>query len=260
MRENRLVEEILSPNFRQKLTRLIARKVADPMDVDEIVQDTLLSALDSLPGFKGQSQLFTWVGGIARHEIVDFYRRKKIKQIVFSKLPFLEKLVSQALGPELAYQELETKTKILATLKRLSEGYGFHAEAVEELKNLGTDLIITVDVGITSFKAFEKALELGVDVILTDHHLPADELPKALTIINPNQKDCSSDLGYLCGAGVAFYLLRAVKRAFYDDSELPKNEWDLKEVLEFFCIGTLTDMVPLVKDNRVLVKYGLKSL
>ena len=123
MRENRLVEEILSPNFRQKLTRLIARKVADPMDVDEIVQDTLLSALDSLPGFKGQSQLFTWVGGIARHEIVDFYRRKKIKQIVFSKLPFLEKLVSQALGPELAYQELETKTKILATLKRLSEGY-----------------------------------------------------------------------------------------------------------------------------------------
>lgn len=144
--------------------------------------------------------------------------------------------------------------------KRLSEGYGFHAEAVEELKNLGIDLIITVDVGITSFKAFEKALELGVDVILTDHHLPTDELPKALTIVNPNQKDCSSDLGYLCGAGVAFYLLRAVKRAFYDDPELPKNEWDLKEVLEFFCIGTLTDMVPLVKDNRVLVKYGLKSL
>jgi single-stranded-DNA-specific exonuclease len=144
--------------------------------------------------------------------------------------------------------------------KRLSEGYGFHAEAVEELKNLGISLIITVDVGITSFKAFEKALELGVDVILTDHHLPADELPKALTIVNPNQKACTSGLGYLCGAGVAFYLLRAVKRAFYDDPDLPKNEWDLKEVLEFFCIGTLTDMVPLIEDNRVLVKYGLKSL
>ncbi len=144
--------------------------------------------------------------------------------------------------------------------KRLSEGYGFHAEAVEELKNLGVSLIVTVDVGITSFKAFEKALELGVDVILTDHHLPADELPKALTIVNPNQKECDSGVGYLCGAGVAFYLLRAVKRAFYDDPDLPKNEWDLKEVLEFFCIGTLTDMVPLVEDNRVLVKYGLKVL
>lgn len=144
--------------------------------------------------------------------------------------------------------------------KRLSEGYGFHAEAVEELKNSGISLIITVDVGITSFKAFEKALELNVDVILTDHHLPADELPKAFTIVNPNQKDCRSGLGYLCGAGVAFYLLRAVKRAFYDDNDLPKNEWDLKEVLEFFCIGTLTDMVPLIGDNRVLVKYGLKTL
>ncbi len=144
--------------------------------------------------------------------------------------------------------------------KRLSEGYGFHANAVEELKNSGVSLIVTVDVGITSFKAFEKANELGVDAILTDHHLPAEELPKAFTIVNPNQKDCKSGLGYLCGAGVAFYLLRAVKRAFFDDSDLPKNEWDLKEVLEFFCIGTLTDMVPLIGDNRVLVKYGLKAL
>ena len=144
--------------------------------------------------------------------------------------------------------------------KRLSEGYGFHAEAVEELKKSGIGLIITVDVGITSFKAFEKALELNLDVILTDHHLPAEELPKAFSVVNPNQKDCKSGLGYLCGAGVAFYLLRAVKRAFFDDPSLPKNEWDLKEVLEFFCIGTLTDMVPLIGDNRVLVKLGLKTL
>ncbi len=144
--------------------------------------------------------------------------------------------------------------------RRLSEGYGFHAEAVQELKNLGITLIITVDVGITSFKAFEKARELGVDVILTDHHLPAEKLPDALVVVNPNQKDCTSGLGYLCGAGVAFYLLRALKRKFFEDVRLPKNEWDLKEVLEFFCIGTLTDMVPLIEDNRVLVKHGLIAL
>lgn len=144
--------------------------------------------------------------------------------------------------------------------KRLSEGYGFHAEAVEELVHLGITLIITVDVGITSFKAFEKAKELGIDVILTDHHLPAEKLPQALTIVNPNQAECSSGLGYLCGAGVAFYLLRAVKRSFFNDPDLPKNNWDLKEVLEFFCIGTLTDMVPLVGDNRILVKLGLKII
>ncbi len=144
--------------------------------------------------------------------------------------------------------------------RRLSEGYGFHAEAVEELKNIGISLIITVDVGITSFKAFEKANELGVDVILTDHHLPAEKLPAALVVVNPNQKDCDSGLGYLCGAGVAFYLLRALKRTFFENPDLPKNEWDLKEVLEYFCIGTLTDMVPLIEDNRVLVKHGLVAL
>lgn len=144
--------------------------------------------------------------------------------------------------------------------RRLSEGYGFHAEAVEELKNLGVSLIVTVDVGITSFQACEKALSLGVDVILTDHHLPADSLPAAYVVVNPNQKDCESGLGYLCGAGVAFYLLRALKRAFFEHPDLPKNEWDLKEVLEFFCIGTLTDMVPLVEDNRVLVKHGIVAL
>lgn len=144
--------------------------------------------------------------------------------------------------------------------KRLSEGYGFHAHAVEELKTIGIDLIITVDVGITSHKAFEKARELNIDVILTDHHLPSDTLPDAYCVVNPNQKLCTSELGYLCGAGVAFYLARALKRAFAEDPKLPKNEWDLKELLDLFCIATLTDMVPLIEDNRVLVKHGMVVL
>lgn len=144
--------------------------------------------------------------------------------------------------------------------KRLSDGYGFHPHAVEELKTIGIDLIITVDVGITSHKAFEKANELNIDVILTDHHLPSETLPDAYCIINPNQKACTSGLGYLCGAGVAFYLARALKRAFTEDPNLPSNEWDLKDLLDLFCIGTLTDMVPLVDDNRVLVKHGMVVL
>jgi single-stranded-DNA-specific exonuclease len=153
--------------------------------------------------------------------------------------------------------------------KRLSEGYGFHAHAVEELHALGITLIVTVDVGITSFAAFQKARELGVDAILTDHHLPISEiadgsaiekLPDAYCLVNPNQKRCSSGLGYLCGAGVGFYLIRSLKRVFLNDPELPKNEWDLKSLLDLFCIGTLTDMVPLVDDNRVLVKHGMIAL
>ena len=129
--------------------------------------------------------------------------------------------------------------------KRLSQGYGFHIEAVEELKNQGVSLIVTVDVGITAVETVRRANELGVDIILTDHHLPGEELPPALTVVNPNQGTCPSGLGYLCGAGVAFYLLRALKRAFVLDPYLPKTDFDLKDVLEFFTIGTLTDMVPL---------------
>ncbi|MBC7371203.1 MAG: single-stranded-DNA-specific exonuclease RecJ, partial [Bdellovibrionaceae bacterium] len=144
--------------------------------------------------------------------------------------------------------------------KRLSEGYGFHAKVVEELHAQGVTLIITVDVGITANPAVEMANKHGIDVILTDHHLPGEVLPPAFVILNPNQGDCPSGLTYLCGAGVAFYLLRALKRYFTDHAELPKNDFDLKELLDFFTIATLTDMVPLVDDNRVLVKHGLIKL
>lgn len=144
--------------------------------------------------------------------------------------------------------------------KRLSQGYGFHAAVVEELHQQGVSLIVTVDVGITANPAVEKAQSLGIDVILTDHHLPGAVLPPAYVVVNPNQEADSSGLGYLCGAGVAFYLVRALKRYFFDHPELPKNDFDLKDVLDFFTIATLTDMVPLVDDNRVLVKHGLLKL
>ena len=149
--------------------------------------------------------------------------------------------------------------------RRLREGYGFHVEAVQELAQLGVNVIVTIDVGITSHKACQVAKELGIDVILTDHHLPSENLPVAYTIVNPNQGTCSSGLGYLCGAGVAFYLMRALRRALVEKNINPKmtekiKAWDLKEILDVFTIATLTDMVPLIEDNRVLVKHGLMAL
>lgn len=157
-------------------------------------------------------------------------------------------------------ESLGFKNLICYQPKRLSEGYGFHASAVEDLARAGAQVIITVDVGITSSAACQRAKELGIDVILTDHHLPSGELPKAYVVVNPNQKSCDSKLGYLCGAGVAFYFLRALKRSFFENESLPKNEFDLKSVLDLFTIATLTDMVPLIEDNRVLVKHGLIEL
>jgi single-stranded-DNA-specific exonuclease len=147
--------------------------------------------------------------------------------------------------------------------KRLSEGYGFHAAAVEDLKSRGVSLIITVDVGITATAACARAKALGVDVIITDHHQPNEQLPDAFTVVNPNQKGDTSGLGYLCGAGVAFYFLRALKRAMADEAYVSGYEagaLDLKALTDFLTIATLTDMVPLVADNRALVKVGLKQI
>lgn len=144
--------------------------------------------------------------------------------------------------------------------KRLSEGYGFHPQALDELATQGVSLVVTVDVGITANQACKRAKELGIDVVLTDHHQPSDILPEAFVILNPNQKDCSSDLKYLCGAGVAFYLLRAVKRGLVDQALITESTFDLRSVLDCLTIATVTDMVPIRDDNRTLVRSGLKVL
>ena len=134
--------------LRQKLIKFVSGRVSDPRDAEDIVQETLISIYDSLPLFAGKSSFFTWACAIAKHEIGDFYRKKKIKQVVFSRLPFLKELVSEALGPELAYQELESKKKIVRTLKHLSEGYSriLRLKYVEELsmRQIAQELNLTV--------------------------------------------------------------------------------------------------------------------
>ncbi|MCX7978628.1 MAG: DHH family phosphoesterase, partial [Bdellovibrionaceae bacterium] len=160
---------------------------------------------------------------------------------------------------KLGMEGLGYKNLISYQPRRLTEGYGFHAHAVDIVASQGASLIVTVDVGITAISAVRKARELGLDVIITDHHLPGEELPQALAVINPNQPGDNSGLGYLSGAGVAFYLLRALKRAL-QNAGLARQDFDLREVLEFFTISTLTDMVPLIGDNRALVRAGLKCL
>lgn len=144
--------------------------------------------------------------------------------------------------------------------KRLSEGYGFHASVVEELSHQGVSVIVTVDVGITAHEACEKARAVGVDVVVTDHHLPANTLPDAMVIVNPNQPDDQSKLGYLSGAGVALYLVRALAREMCNRGLLKPEQVNLKSLLDCFTIATVTDMVPLVGDNRILVKHGLQAL
>jgi len=132
MTDFELIQKILKGNqqaislfyrrFQPKLQAYIEKKV-DGQVVEEILQDTFLSALQSLPLYRGESSLYVWLLSICRHEICDYYRKQKIKEIVFSRLPFLRKIVSQALSPETALEEKELKQKIKKTFSRLSEGY-----------------------------------------------------------------------------------------------------------------------------------------
>jgi len=133
MNEKELIAGILKNNkksinrlykiYQPRLLNFILRKVNNKKDAEEILQDTFISSLDSLPLFSHRSSLYTWICSIARHEIAHSYRWKKLKTIIFSRLPFLKKIVDQALGPDLALQEKEAKQKIYRTFKNLSEGY-----------------------------------------------------------------------------------------------------------------------------------------
>jgi single-stranded-DNA-specific exonuclease len=143
--------------------------------------------------------------------------------------------------------------------KRLTEGYGLHCEAIQRLHDCGNKLLVTVDLGITAIEETRYARDLGMDVIITDHHLPKETLPEAFAVVNPNRGNCASGLGHLCGTGVAFYLVLALRRALLERGLL-HEAFDPKLLLDCFTIGTITDMVPLLDENRVLVKHGLLQL
>lgn len=143
--------------------------------------------------------------------------------------------------------------------KRLTEGYGLHKDAIEKQWKSGRKLLVSVDLGITAVDVVEHANTLGMEVIITDHHLPKERLPEALAVVNPNRGNCPSGLAHLCGTGVAFYLALALRRALLEEGVITQA-FEPKSLLDCFVIGTLTDMVPLIDENRVLVKHGLLQL
>src|SRR5437762_2299065 len=137
--------------------------------------------------------------------------------------------------------------------ERLRDGYGLQPAAIERLHADGVRLVISVDCGIRGADAAKRARELGVDLIITDHHEPDGTLPPALAVINPKRADCSYPDKNLAGVGVALKLVQALcLRA-------DKMKW-LPAFVKIAAIGTLADVVPLVGENRVIAKLGLGSL
>ena len=146
---------------------------------------------------------------------------------------------------------------------RIKEGYGPNISALDKLKNQGVDLLITVDCGTTSFEPINLANEQNVDVVVLDHHQSDIKLPKALALVNPNRLDETSDLKYLCAAGVCFMYLVALNKKLRDLEWFKKNNIQEPNILNFLdlaSLGTVCDVVPLIGLNRAIVKQGLKII
>jgi single-stranded-DNA-specific exonuclease len=137
--------------------------------------------------------------------------------------------------------------------ERLRDGYGLQPSAIERLHAAGAAVIVSVDCGIRGAEAAKRARELGMDLIITDHHEPDAELPDALAVINPKRPDCAYPDKYLAGVGVALKLVHALCRTAGRESWLPG-------FIKIAAIGTLADVVPLVGENRVIAKLGLDLL
>ncbi|MDG2070431.1 MAG: single-stranded-DNA-specific exonuclease RecJ [Pseudomonadales bacterium] len=144
---------------------------------------------------------------------------------------------------------------------RFDYGYGLTPEIVEVAREFNPALIVTVDNGISSIEGVARANRLGIDVLITDHHLPGDEMPAAAAIVNPNQPSCTFASKSLAGVGVAFYLLSGVRRwlgesGWFEHRQAP----NLADYLDLVALGTIADVVPLDQNNRILVNEGIRRI
>ncbi|AJR09865.1 single-stranded-DNA-specific exonuclease RecJ [Photobacterium gaetbulicola] len=146
---------------------------------------------------------------------------------------------------------------------RFDDGYGLSPEVVEQAAARGAELIMTVDNGVSSIAGVASAKERGIQVLVTDHHLPGDTLPEADAIVNPNLHECDFPSKALCGVGVAFYLMLAVRAALREENWFAEQGLpvpNLAELLDLVALGTVADVVALDGNNRILVHQGLQRI
>ncbi len=154
------------------------------------------------------------------------------------------------------FRKIGYKNIVVYIPHRNDEGFGLNVLALDELREKGVSLVVTIDCGIADVTEVEYAQSRGMDVIITDHHLPGGNLPPAYSIVNPKHVSCTYPYGDLCGSGVIFKVVQGLLA--YRDWGI-KAGWE-KWLLDMVGIATISDMVPLVGENRTLAHYGLKVL
>ena len=146
---------------------------------------------------------------------------------------------------------------------RFDDGYGLSPEVVDQAAERGAELIMTVDNGVSSLAGVAHAKALGMHVLVTDHHLPGDQLPNADAMVNPNLNDCDFPSKALAGVGVAFYLMLALRAHLRDQGWFTQQGLaipNLAELLDLVALGTVADVVALDSNNRILVYQGLQRI
>ena len=173
-----------------------------------------------------------------RHEKITIYGDYDVDGI--TSIAILYKHLAE-MGIEVAYYVPD----------RMQEGYGVNKDALDKIRKDGTSLIITVDTGITAVEESEYAKEIGLDVIVTDHHECKERIPDVYAAVDPKRKDCPYPFKSLAGVGVVFKLIQAL-----DDTHSLSDLMD--KYADLMCLGTVADISPLVDENRVIVTEGLK--
>ena len=220
---------------------LVKRDLADP-DRAKAFLRPLLSELDGHPALAGMATATQRIlDAVRRGETILVHGDYDVDGIAGTTL--LTRWISRIGGDAIPFVP-----------HRVRDGYDLGPAGITAAREAGADLILTVDSGIRAHDAVAEANAAGLDVIVTDHHTPAETLPPALSVVNPNRVDCEYPNKGLCGTGVAYRLCESLLKGRGIDPE------KLYASLDLVALATIADMVPLNRENRTLVRYGLKAL
>ncbi len=228
----------------------------------------LLARLYAARGVTGKSELETSLGGIIPPE--QLANSSKMAQLLADAIAKNKKILvigdydaDGATATTVAVKGLRSMGAVVDFLvpNRFEYGYGLTPEIVQLAATLKPDILLTVDNGIASVDGVEAANLLGLQVLITDHHLPAETTPQAACIVNPNQHGCNFPSKNLAGVGVMFYVLLALRAELRTRSSFAnKAEPNLTELLDLVALGTVADLVKLDSNNRILVEQGLRRI
>ncbi len=253
----------------KKMKKIIRRAIDEDQLIDNL--HPLLARIFASRGISKQEELELTLQSLETfHQLKDidkacqrlYLALKNQENILFLGDFDADGATSTALGVK-AMRDLGAKHVDYLVPNRFEYGYGLSVDIVElAFKTKKPSLIVTVDNGIASLDGVEKANSLGIEVIITDHHLSADTLPNAVAIVNPNRKDCLFKSKGIAGVGVIFYVMTAFRRYliehnyFIDDKKAP----NMAQYLDLVALGTVADVVPLEQNNRILIAQGLARI